>query len=73
MLMLVCTCSADDAFELLRTISQHSNVKLVHTAAIIVAAVSHWEPLRPPVAQKVADVLHHARRLVLDLPVGSQN
>ncbi|MEV0074482.1 MULTISPECIES: ANTAR domain-containing protein [unclassified Amycolatopsis] len=38
MLMVLRTCSADDAFTALREISQHTNVKLHDVAAVVVAA-----------------------------------
>ncbi|WP_410652818.1 ANTAR domain-containing protein [Amycolatopsis sp. cmx-4-54] len=44
MFMLLRGWSADQAFTALKTISQHTNVKLHHVATVIVAAGSHVEP-----------------------------
>ncbi|MFC9249986.1 ANTAR domain-containing protein [Amycolatopsis thailandensis] len=69
MLMLLRGWSAEQAFTALKTVSQHSNVKLYDVATVIVAAGSHAEPsLSDPATAKA--VLTEVRRSVLGTAFG---
>ncbi|WP_083268277.1 ANTAR domain-containing protein [Lentzea guizhouensis] len=63
MLMLLRACSADEAFTVLRTVSQRVNVKVFDIAAVIVAAASGQHPPCSPDPRTVADVLQYVRGL----------
>ncbi len=63
MIMLLCHLSADEAFIALRTISQHTNVKLHDVAAVIGAAGSRTEQTLD--ADIVHTVLAETRKSVL--------
>ncbi len=64
MFMLLRGWTAEDAFTALRTISQHTNVKLHDVATVIVAEGSHAEKTLPD-PDVVRAVLAETRRSVL--------
>ncbi|WP_410575438.1 ANTAR domain-containing protein [Amycolatopsis sp. cmx-4-61] len=73
MIMLVRTCTSDEAFVVLREVSQHSNVKVHDVAAVIVAAASRAEQpagLAGLDQQAITVVLDEARRRGLDAAFG---
>ncbi|MFC8193874.1 ANTAR domain-containing protein [Streptomyces sp. NPDC057298] len=61
-LMTTCSCSPDDAWEILVTVSQHSNTKLHQVAEAIVAATARQEPLPERLQQHLAPALDAQRR-----------
>ncbi|WP_410595462.1 ANTAR domain-containing protein [Amycolatopsis sp. lyj-23] len=70
MVMLSRTCTAEEAFAVLREISQHTQVTVRDVAAVIVAAGSRAQQSAEPgnLAQTtVAAVLQEARRYLPDL------
>ncbi|WET82572.1 ANTAR domain-containing protein [Amycolatopsis sp. QT-25] len=70
MLMLLRGWSAEQAFAALKTISQHTNVKLHDVATVIVAAGGYVEPPRLD-RETVRVVLAEARRSVLGSSFGT--
>ncbi|MEU9187089.1 ANTAR domain-containing protein [Streptomyces sp. NPDC048484] len=61
-LMTAYSCSPDDAWEMLVTVSQHSNTKLHEVAEALVAATARQEPLPERLQQHLAPVLAARRR-----------
>ncbi|MFC8201588.1 ANTAR domain-containing protein [Streptomyces sp. NPDC057298] len=61
-LMTTCSCSPDDAWEILVTVSQHSNTKLHEVAEALVAATARQEPLPAQLQQHLAPALAARRR-----------
>ncbi|MFC8193827.1 ANTAR domain-containing protein [Streptomyces sp. NPDC057298] len=61
-LMTTCSCSPDDAWEILVTVSQHSNTKLHEVAEALVAATTRQEPLPAQLQQHLAPALAARRR-----------
>ncbi len=72
-IMLVRACASDEAFIVLREISQHTNVKVHDVAAVIVAAGSRAErpgELAGLDPEAITVVLDEARRRGLDAAFG---
>ncbi|AGM07096.1 ANTAR domain-containing protein [Amycolatopsis keratiniphila] len=69
MFMLLRGWSAEQAFAALKTVSQHTNVKLHDVATVIVAAGSHVEPSLAD-REAVRAVLAETRRSVLGSTFG---
>ncbi|MGY6651518.1 ANTAR domain-containing protein [Amycolatopsis sp. TRM77291] len=69
MLMLLRGWSAEQAFAALKSISQHTNVKLHDVATVIVASGGHAEPSLPD-REAVRAVLDETRRSVLGSSFG---
>ncbi|WAU82732.1 ANTAR domain-containing protein [Streptomyces sp. Qhu-G9] len=61
-LMTACSCSPDDAWEMLVTVSQHSNTKLHQVAEALVAATARQEPLPAKLQHHLAPALAARRR-----------
>ncbi|MDQ0955923.1 AmiR/NasT family two-component response regulator [Streptomyces phaeochromogenes] len=61
-LMTACSCSPDDAWELLVAISQNSNTKLREVAEAVVATTTRQEPLPKKFQQHLATALAAGRR-----------
>ncbi|MGX1913550.1 ANTAR domain-containing protein [Streptomyces phaeochromogenes] len=61
-LMTACSCSPDDAWELLVAVSQNSNTKLHEVAEAVVATTTRQEPLPEKFQQHLATALSAGRR-----------
>jgi len=61
-LMTACSCSPDDAWELLVAVSQNSNTKLREVAEAVVATTTRQEPLPQKFQEHLATALAAGRR-----------